>query len=271
MNSYLVNIAGLMLMAAVIWWFWLAGKHEQPNRRSRSARRLARTLHKWIGLFIGLQVFIWLATGLYMVIVDLDFIHGDPLVRNMEQPVTVPTASRVSVATLLSQYPDARHIGLQAVGGKTYYTLATAQNRYLIDPVNGKMSSPLTENTVREIAQYHFNGDASIRAASLLTTNPPQEIGRRPLPLWRVDFDDRFNTSFYIDPVYGNLVTRRHQYWRIFDFFWMLHIMDYRQRTNAHNLLVISAELFSVIFTLTGLWLLFYSFKRRTKAGPQAN
>ena len=71
---------------------------------------------------------------------------------------------------------------------------------------------PLTENTVREIAQYYFNGDASTRATSLLTSSPLQEIGQCPLPLWRVDFDDRFNTSFYIDPDYGTLVARQHQY-----------------------------------------------------------
>lgn len=26
MNAFIVNISGLLLMAAVIWWFWLAGK-----------------------------------------------------------------------------------------------------------------------------------------------------------------------------------------------------------------------------------------------------
>ena len=65
---------------------------------------LARSLHKWFGLIVGLQVLIWLATGLYMVVLDLDFIHGDPLVRNMLTTVTVPGSSRVSVAALRAQY-----------------------------------------------------------------------------------------------------------------------------------------------------------------------
>ena len=41
---------------------------------------LARTGHRWLGLLVGIQVAVWLATGLYMVIVDIDFIHGDTLV-----------------------------------------------------------------------------------------------------------------------------------------------------------------------------------------------
>ena len=85
-------------------------------------------------------------------------------------------------------------------------------------------------------------------------------------PLWRVDFDDRFNTSFYIDPYTGALATRRHQYWRIFDFFFMLHIMDYDERNDVNNLLLKLAQFTGVSFAITGLWLLFYSFNRRRKA-----
>ncbi len=91
------------------------------------------------------------------------------------------------------------------------------------------------------------------------------EIQTRQLPLWRVDFDDRFSTSFYIDPYSGRLVTRRHQYWRIFDFLWMLHIMDYDQRSDVHNLLLKTAEVTGLTFAITGLWLLFYSFSGRRK------
>jgi len=187
---------------------------------------LARSLHKWIGLVIGLQVLIWLATGLYMVVVDLDFIHGDPLVRNMEQTITLPATARVSTAILRQQYPQATAIGLRPILGRTFFTVDTQENRYLVDPQNGEVVSPLDEKTTREIAVFHFNGASPIRNIELLTDNPPGEIGRRPLPLWRVDFDDRFNTSFYIDPYDGRLATRRHQYWRIFDFFFMLHIMS---------------------------------------------
>jgi len=227
---------------------------------------LARSLHKWLGLVIGLQVLIWLATGLYMVVVDLDFIHGDPLVKNMQQTVSIPVSAPVSPASLRQQYPDATGIGLRPVMKKTFYTVSTAQNRYLIDPQSGQVISPLNEETTREIAVFYYNGDSPIRDIKLLTDNPPREIGRRPLPLWRVDFNDRFNTSFYIDPYTGALVTRRHQYWRIFDFLFMLHIMDYDERADVHNLLLKVAQFTGVAFGITGLWLLFYSFKRRRKA-----
>jgi len=228
---------------------------------------LARSLHKWFGLVIGLQILIWLATGLYMVVVDLDFIHGDPLVKNMQQSVIVPSSGLLSMDTLRSKYPDASSIGLKSVLGKPAYTVTTLGARYLLNPETGEVLSPLDEKTARDIATFHFNGNARILSASLITTNPPREIQTRPLPLWRIDFDDRFSTSFYIDPYTGRLATRRHQYWRIFDFMWMLHIMDYEKRSDAHNLLLKTAQLTGLTFAITGVWLLLYSFsgRRNTK------
>jgi uncharacterized iron-regulated membrane protein len=229
---------------------------------------LSRTLHKWLGLVIGIQVLIWLATGLYMVVVDLDFIHGDPLVKNMQQSIAVPQANLLSMAGLRSTYPDAERISLKPIMAKNFYTVTTVDQRYLLDAETGAVISPLDEKTAREIAIFHFNDDARILNASLITDRAPMEIQTRPLPLWRIDFDDRFSTSFYIDPYTGVLVTRRHQYWRIFDFMWMLHIMDYSERTNAHSLLLKTAEISGLVFGVTGVWLLFYSFSGRRKKKP---
>lgn len=226
----------------------------------------ARTLHKWLGLLVGLQILIWLATGLYMVVVNIDFIHGDPLVKNMQQTVLVPDPSLLSMAMLRSKYPDARQIGLRPVMGKTFYTVATADKRYLIDPGTGAIESPLDEETARQIASYHFAGDAQVINTSLINSDPPMEIQTRRLPLWRIDFDDRLATSFYIDPYNGSLVTRRHQYWRIFDFLWMLHIMDYEDRSDAHNPLLVFAQITGLAFAITGAWLLFYSFSGRRQS-----
>ena len=226
---------------------------------------IARTLHKWLGLLVGLQMLIWLASGLYMVVVDIDFIHGDPLVKNMQQTVTTPQTPVLDIAALRVKYPDATHIDLRPVMGQTLYSVTTANGRYLHEPKTGDLISPLDEETTRRIARYHFAGDAPILTASLITTNPPMEIQTRRLPLWRIDFADRFATSFYIDPYTGALATRRHQYWRIFDFLWMLHIMDYEERADAHHPLLIVAQLTGLSFAISGLWLLFYSISCRRK------
>ncbi|MGA9573454.1 MAG: hypothetical protein WBS20_05845 [Lysobacterales bacterium] len=228
---------------------------------------IARTGHKWLALLIGSQVLIWLATGLYMVVVNIGFIHGDPLVKNMRQTVVVPRAPLLTMAEVRQRYPDAIQIGLRAVMGKTFYFVTTADSHYLVDAETGSLASPLDEDSARQIARHHYSGEAPVIRSSLITSNPPTEIQTRSLPLWRVDFDDSLATSFYIDPSSGSLVTRRHRYWRIFDFMWMLHIMDYEDRVDAHNPLLIAAQVSGLTFAITGLWLLFYSFSapRRKK------
>ena len=206
-----------------------------------------------------------------MVLLDIDFIHGDSLVRNMQQALVVPRAPSAGIDTLRARYPQATDISLKSLMGKTFYTVTTKNARYLLNPRTGEVQSPLDETAAREIAQYHYNGQAPVARASLITSDPPMEIKTRPLPLWRIDFDDRFSTSFYIDPYTGALATRRHQYWRIFDFMWMLHIMDYEERADAHNLLLIAAQTTGLTFAITGLWLLFYSFSGRRKKNASKN
>lgn len=223
---------------------------------------LARNTHRWLGLLVGIQLVIWLATGLYMVIVDIDFIHGDTLVKNMRQTVRVPDSSPLTMAMLRERYPEATRIGLRPVMGKTFYAVTTPGGRYLVDAESGSLASPLDERMATDIARYHYAGDAPVLRVTLIASDPPMEIQARSLPLWRVDFDDRYATSFYIDPDEGSLVTRRHRYWRIFDFTWMLHIMDYENREDAHNRLLVSAQISGLVFALTGLWLLFYSFSK---------
>ena len=47
---------------------------------------IARKTHKWLGLFIGLQVVVWSLSGIYMTVVHIDTIHGDHLVREVANP-----------------------------------------------------------------------------------------------------------------------------------------------------------------------------------------
>lgn len=231
----------------------------------RSRATVIRLLHKWLGLLVGLQVLIWLGSGLYMVLLDIDFIHGDSLVKNMQQTVAPPENSAIDMAGLRARYTNATTIGLTPVMEKTLYTVTTPAERLLIDTENGQVISPLDEKSVRKIARFHYNGDAGVSKATLIASDPPMEIQTRRLPLWRVDFNDLYDTSFYVDPYTGTLVTRRFQYWRIFDFMWMLHIMDYQERANAHNLLLKSVQVTGLLFCISGLWLLFYSFSGRRK------
>ena len=82
----------------------------------------------------------------------------------------------------------------------------------------------------------------------------------------RVEFADRNETTLYVSATNGDLLAKRHDLWRWFDFFWMLHIMDYDERSDANNTLLRVSSAIGLLFAVTGVWLLFYSFKRRRPA-----
>lgn len=229
----------------------------------------SRKIHKWIFLFVGMQALFWTLSGFYMVAMDLDFIHGDHLVRNLREPLPITSAELFPTEALLRGRTGVKSVQLKSMREKLFYVVRDTDGTHLLDAHSGNEVSPLDRQTATELAGYYYTGDTSPASAELLTSNPPSEIPARILPVWRVNFDDRYGTSFYIDPNTGALVTRRHDYWRAFDFFWMLHIMDYEERADIHNPLLLTATLFSLASVLAGLVLLFYSFGNRGAARGQ--
>lgn len=228
-----------------------------------NAARLSRVAHKWLALIVGLQLVLWTVSGFYMVVVDLDFIHGDSLVRN-ERPQLVLPERMVSVAELRRRHPGIQDMVLRALpdDGAPAFEVSTAAGTKLVDAVSGKELSPFPEARIVSLARAYYAGDGAVESAALLTdaSTKPSELQEALLPMWRVDFDDRFATTLYLHPETGRLVTRRHRFWRWFDFLWSLHIMDYTTRTDVNNPLLRVATVLGLVTAATGVWLMFYSF-----------
>lgn len=125
------------------------------------------------------------------------------------------------------------------------------------------MKAP-NEQAIRALASTYYTGSEPIASAELITEVPGEIRGRAP-PLWRVEFDHWNRPTFYLSPVTGELLSRRHELWRVFDFVWMLHIMDYAERENVNNPLLRAFSWGAVLMALSGIWLLFYAFPRRKK------
>jgi uncharacterized iron-regulated membrane protein len=224
---------------------------------------LARTIHKWLGLLIGLQVVIWTLSGAYMVAVHIDIIHGDHLIRTPPQPA-IPLRGLVEPSALHQRFPGLQTLKLQTWMDRPVYVVQANSGAALVDARSGELLSPLEEPVVRDLAQRWFKGDAKIVKAELLTKLPIEVQTRQP-PLWRVEFEGWNKPTFYFSPFTGEFISRRHELWRFFDFVWSLHIMDYVNRTDVNNPLVRVATVSAVFMTVSGAWLLLYSFPKRKR------
>lgn len=223
-----------------------------------------RRTHKWIGLIIGVQALLWMVSGVYMTAISLDVIHGDHLAHVFDEPLA-RNSQRIDIDQLTKTYPGFEALKLKKFLGKDVYELKQAGKAKLIDAGTGALLSPLQREQIVARAKDIYQGEAQIREVTWIT-QAPQEVAKRPVPMWAVRFDDRANSTLYFSPDTGDLLARRHDLWRWFDFLWMFHIMDYDTRDDVNNNLLRVAAGVGLLFALSGAWLVFYSFCRRAQA-----
>lgn len=226
---------------------------------------LARKIHKWIALLVGVQVLFWMFSGAYMATVNIDFIRGDSLVRNLRQPLPSSTQRLYSIAQIVDRYPQAIATTLVSRNSMLYFVVRGNDQTVLLNAYTGQQVSPISRDQAIALAKHYYTGDAAVNGVELLDDENarPKEIGTRPLPLWQIAFDDKINTTFYLSPSTGELAARRHEFWRLYDFLWMFHIMDYENRTDINNNLLRFAALVGLVMALSGLWLLVHSLRGR--------
>lgn len=213
-------------------------------------------IHKWIGLAIGIQVTIWVASGLVMVLYDIEAVRGEHRAeRGYSGPVV--TDGVIPVTQALAAYDgEARSITLRPSAGRALYRIEGSAGEVLLNAQTGTEAAALGEADIRSLAAKAYKGEAEIGAARLLTEAPIE--WRSYVPVWQVEFDDGAATRLYLNPVTGDVETVRTRLWRVYDIAWMLHIMDYRTRTDFNNWLVKLSSGLGLAVSLSGLILLFY-------------
>ena len=229
---------------------------------------LARTTHKWLALIIAVQAVFWTLSGVYMTAVHIDIIHGDRLVK-AQPSAPIDLTGLVEPAHLLHLAPGLRSVRLERQLGRPVYIVESEGGKALFDARTGAKLSPLTEAQARARAKALFAEAGDVVSAEFIT-KAPLEVQTRPVPLWRVEFEGAWRPTFYISPYTGELVTRRHDLWRTFDFMWMLHIMDYDDRQDVNNPLIRIFTWVAVATAATGGWLLLYSFRKKRRVRKAA-
>ncbi len=224
-----------------------------------------RKLHRWLGLLMALQIIAWMASGLYFSVFPIEVIHGDhltlsPAVPDPEAlPGGVTPAQAWAAVTAELEGPFAfRKLSLVQRYGSTWYQLAGSAHGVgfsrLVDGASGLIAPRLDESAVRDLAQSILIEPAQIVSAELLDAVPADsEIRGHQLPVWRVSFEKPESLNLYFDPWTGELLARRTVRWRLFDFLWMLHIMDFEARDDFNTPLLQSAAALGLLVALSGV------------------
>lgn len=222
------------------------------------------TIHKWLGLVIGIQIVLWVAGGLVMSWFDIEQVRGEHNIRTQTPPPFTAADNILPAGDFLANAGiAASEIKLKRLGDAAVYeVMGEGGQPNLFDAATGAPLSPLPAEAAMDLALRDFSGPGAAPSAPQWLEAHNVEY-RAELPVWRIDMNDAEDTHLYVSPATGRVVARRNAVWRVYDFFWMLHIMDYENRTDFNHPLIIWASIFAVILSVTGVVLLFFRMKRK--------
>lgn len=225
-------------------------------------KRAFITVHKWIGLIVGVQVVVWMLSGAVMAVFPIEQVRGENNIARQDPALLDGLTGLIAPdAAVTAAGGSATAATLTILAGEPVYEVKMADGAAaLIDARSGVVMSPIPEALARRIAEADFIGDASALSAELITEEGGDYRGR--LPAWRIQFGDADNTRIYVAANDGRISARRNGTWRIYDFFWMLHIMDYETREDFNTPLLIIAALLGLGVAITGIPLLWWGVVR---------
>ena len=219
-----------------------------------------RKLHKWLGLIIGLQVVLWAASGVMFAWLDHDDVAAANRVRTVEPTVLSPTIVKTEPATWLGDYAPQDLYDLRAVSlADRWVWRVELRDRVELRAIEDGARVKLDETWLRRLALGRYAGEGRLAAATLQTQ--PDIASRASGPVWQAQFDDRQRTALYFAADDGHFIAARTDSWRWYDFFWMLHTMDYAGRDNFNNPLIITIGMAALWLSISGMLLLTRSFR----------
>ena len=230
-------------------------------------------LHKWLALVVGVQVLFWVAGGLVMTAIPIAKVRGEHHKADFQLPPPDLSVAKspAEVAAAAGLAPAEATLKGSIRGLYWILKLPDGTTR-VFEAVTGKPAAPVSEDEVRQLAGAAYEGAGKPVAAQYFES-APQETGREGA-MWRVDFNDAERTALYVSPDTGEVVSRRSNLWRFYDFFWRLHILDFKDGENFNHPLIIALAALTLPMVVTGWVLLVIRLGRdakRMKRRPAAS
>ena len=192
-----------------------------------------RKIHRYLSIFIAIQLLLWTISGIYFAFNKIELIRGEQY--------RLPLDKEFRIFTRLDQQIIEENIN----GIKTYSTYP-----------DGKKINVLTQEEALVIAKIKTSL-IPINATLITEDSAGSEYRGRPLPLYKISTDTKDKINIYVNPMTGDILSIRSDSWRIWDFFWALHIMDYKDRENINNILLKIFSILALVTSVSGIVLFF--------------
>ena len=221
-----------------------------------------RTLHKWLGIVIGLQVLIWVTSGMIISLLDQKIVAGRSTKQAVPAKQVLGNAADLVPLPMLKLSVDEPIISvrLERVVSQLVYRIKTTTQTQSYNAETGAVFK-LEQQYASQVALQSYGGHGSLINSNYLSDGSEEVPGAGAV--WRIDFDDGVATRVYISALDGSVVAHRNRYWKVVDFLLMLHFMDYFRAHHFNNPQIIIIGFLALWLTISGLLLVKANFRRR--------
>lgn len=241
-----------------------------------SASGLSAKIHKWLALLMAIQILFWFVSGLFFAAFPIERVRSEHAIAEQRPaPVQLAAASVGLQRLAAAGVPAGEKIELRSLLGTPVALLSGGAGRpRLYDLTTGRRLSPIPMTFAARIAEADHAGEARASRVARVAANSPEYRGA--LPAWRVDFEDGAGRALYVAADTGAVTARRSTLWRVYDFLWGLHIMDWRGHEDFNNPLLIAATVLGLVIIVTGIIMFpsrlgYTAWRRRRKASRSAS
>jgi len=225
-----------------------------------------RKAHRWLGLIAAIQLLIWTGSGLFFSIVPIDDVRGTHLLQ-APPALRLEHVRLVSPSELVAQHQELAmlSVGKVQLQQRLYtpiYLVKREDELLVFHAESAEKLAPLSENEAHSIATN--SSPLPVQSLSWVTSvERGSEYRDGELPAWKVELKGVDEANLWIGASSGKVSAIRTNTWRLYDFLWSLHIMDYVDRDNFNSWLLRVFALLGVFTIASGLLLFFISAKQR--------
>lgn len=227
----------------------------------RLARRIAQ-IHKWLGVIVFAQLAIWTTTGLFFAAVHLTAVRADYLVHPADHvtPVDLRQVKISSGDALKSVAEDRPHdVTLKMMADLPVYVVRAEIGTFVVSAETGDQVI-VDEALARKIAAGQWVNPDPILAINHLDAAPRESSVKGEV--WAARFKGDGNPTLYISAVDGRTSNPRVDLWRLYDFLYGLHLMDYADHENYNTPWMVALAVLALSSVLFGVALLVHRFTR---------
>jgi uncharacterized iron-regulated membrane protein len=226
-------------------------------------------IHKWLALLMAIQILFWFVSGLFFAAVPIERVRSEHMKAEAPSAPIPLAVAAAGLNRLAAEGITGERVELRTLLGRPVALVHAREGRpRLYDLATGRAVSPISAAAATRIAEADHAGEA--RAVRVTEVTEAGAEYRGALPAWRVDFEES-NLALYVAADSGAVTARRSTLWRVYDFLWGLHIMDWRGHEDFNSWLLVITTVLGLVIVVSGIVLLpsrlgYTAWRRRRRA-----